>query len=263
LVRILFVGDVVGKPGRLAAIDVVPRLRDEVDADIVIANGENAAGGLGITSQIAASLLDDAGIDVITLGNHAWSKREAIVLVESEPRVLRAANHAPGTPGRGVAVFDTRRGPVAVALLLGRVFMDPVDDPFRAALAALAEVRRETVVTIIDIHAEASSEKQALAWYLDGQVTAVVGTHTHVQTADERVLPQGTAFITDVGMTGPDRSIIGMSIESAMPRFTSSIPSRFEVASGSASVCAVVVEADEKTGLAQSITRLRVPPGSS
>jgi 2',3'-cyclic-nucleotide 2'-phosphodiesterase len=259
-VKVLFVGDIVGKPGRLAAIERVPRLRDELDADIVIANGENAAGGMGITPDIANALLDDAGIDVITLGNHSWAKREALALVDHEPRVLRAANHVPGTPGRGVAVYDTRRGPVAVVLLLGRVFMDPVDDPFRAADAALAEVRGAAAVTIIDMHAEASSEKQALGWHVDGRATAVVGTHTHVQTADERLLPQGTAYITDAGMTGPDRSIIGMSVETAMPRFTTSIPSRFEVAPGPATLRGVLIEADDSSGLARSITRLQVPP---
>jgi metallophosphoesterase (TIGR00282 family) len=253
------VGDVVGKPGRQAALDWVPALRTKHGVDFVIINAENAAGGIGITPDIAQTLLQRDCADVLTLGNHAWGKREIYPYLETEPRLLRPANYPPGAPGQGYGVFPGPTGPVGVAALQGRTFMDPVDDPFRAADAILEKLLRKTRVIFIDFHAEATSEKQAFGWYVDGRASAVVGTHTHVQTADERVLPGGTAYLTDVGMTGPAESVIGMNREIVLSRFTSLLPARFEVAEGEAQLCAVLVDADPATGHATGIQRLQVP----
>jgi metallophosphoesterase (TIGR00282 family) len=258
--RILMVGDVVGKPGRNAAVELLPRLRSTHQADFVIVNGENSAGGLGITRDIGNALLDRGKADVITLGNHAWAKRESHAYLDEEPRVLRPANYPPGAPGRGIGVFTCKAGAIGVAVFQARIFMDPpIDDPFRGADEALQQINRSTPVSFVELHGEATSEKQAFAWYLDGRASAVIGTHTHVQTADERILPGGTAYLTDVGMTGPRDSVIGMKREIVVPRFLSGLPNRFEVAEGAAMLCGVIIDINCETGRAQNITRLQVP----
>jgi metallophosphoesterase (TIGR00282 family) len=254
--RIVFVGDIVGKPGRDAVVTLVPTLRAEFLPDLVIVNAENAAGGLGVTPEIARTLLAN-GMDVLTLGNHAWSKREVEGFLAKESRVLRPANYPPGSPGRGYGVFKTPGGTlVGIANLNGRIFMEPLDDPFRAADDIIAHLRAITPVIFFDFHAEATSEKAAFGWHCDGRVSAVVGTHTHVQTADERVLPGGTAYITDAGMCGPEDSVIGMDVETVVLRFRTQMPHRFKVAQGPARLCGVLVEVDERTGRATRIERI-------
>ena len=257
--RILMVGDVVGKPGRNAAVDLLPKLRAAHQADFVIINGENSAGGLGITRDIAVALLERGKADVVTLGNHAWAKRESYTYLDEEPRILRPLNYPAGAPGRGLGLFSCKAGMVGVAVFQARIFMEPpTDDPFRAGDDALEEINRSTPVSFLELHGEATSEKQAFGWYMDGRASAVVGTHTHVQTADERILPGGTAYITDVGMTGPRDSVIGMKREIVVPRFLSALPNRFEVAEGAAILCGVVIDVDSTTGRAQNISRLQV-----
>lgn len=257
-VTILFVGDIVGRPGRRVLARLLPDLRKEVGAHLVIANGENSAGGSGITRETLRDILA-AGVDVVTGGNHTWQAKEAYALLDSEPRLLRPANYPHGTPGRGAGVFEAPGAAavrVAVLNLEGRVFMQPLRSPFEVGAEEVERLRRETPIIIVDMHAEATSEKAALAWYLDGRVSAVVGTHTHVQTADERILPQGTAFITDAGMTGPRDSIIGMEREGVLQRFLTLLPTRFEVASGPAQLNGVVVDVDAETGRALRIARV-------
>jgi metallophosphoesterase (TIGR00282 family) len=254
--RILFVGDVHGRPGRRILAARLPVLRRQHQADLVVANGENAAGGSGITAAVAAELFA-VGVDVITGGNHTWQIRDAYELLDSDPRILRPANYPPGVPGRGSALVSTRAGvAVGVVNVMGRVFMGELDDPFRTARAECDRLRDRTPIIVVDFHAEATSEKQALAWYLDGSVSAVLGTHTHVQTADERILPGGTAYITDVGMTGPRDGIIGMDRARILERFLTQLPVRFEVAGGPAQLNAVVVDVDEATGRAREIRRV-------
>jgi len=253
---ILFIGDIVGKPGRDAALALTPILRDEMGIDLVIANAENVAGGWGITPPLARVLLE-GGIDVITMGNHTWAKTDGLDVINEEPRVLRPANYPPGAPGRGSGLFKTASGDlVGVANLNGRTFMEPLDDPFRAADEIIACYRTKTKVLFFDFHAETTSEKQAFGWHCDGRVSAVVGTHTHVPTADERVLPGGTAYVSDAGMCGPENSIIGMDIESALQRFRTQLPVRFRVAEGKAVLNGVVIDVDEETGHARSILRI-------
>ncbi len=259
MLRILFVGDIVGKPGRRILARSLPQLRREHAIDFVIANGENSAGGFGITRETYEEIVA-CGVDVVTGGNHTWKAREVVPLLDSEPRLLRPANYPPGTPGRGAAVFRPARGKtmgpgIGVLNLQGRVFMEPLDSPFRVGWDQVEMLRRETPVIVIDMHAEATSEKAALAWYLDGRVSAVVGTHTHVQTADERVLPNGTAFISDAGMTGPRDSIIGMGREEVLQRFLTLLPVRFDVAKGSAQLNAVLLDIDED-GRAAAVRRI-------
>jgi len=255
--HILFVGDVHGKPGRRILRERLPRLRRRFDARIVIANGENAAGGAGISAEVAEELFA-AGVDVITGGNHTWHHRDAYELLDAEPRIVRPLNYPSGVPGRGSTVAAARDGTrVAVLNVQGRVFMpSPVDDPFRAARAEVDRLRAQTPVVVVDMHGEATSEKVALGWYLDGRASAVVGTHTHVQTADERVLPGGTAYITDVGMTGPRDGVLGMDRERIVERFLTSLPVRFEVAGGPAQLNAVALEIDEDSGRARGIVRI-------
>lgn len=252
------IGDVVGRPGRAILEERLPRLQQDYKADFVIVNGENSAGGIGITPEIADALLN-AGTDVITLGNHAWNKREIYPYLDKQVRILRPVNYPPGVPGRGWGVYSCKGSPVGVVSLQGRVFMELVDDPFRAIDAILEDLRRQCKVIFVDFHAEATSEKQTFARYVDGRVSAVVGTHTHVQTADERILPKGTAYLSDVGMTGPIESIIGMRYDSVIARSTTSLPTRFEVAEGDAQICGVVVEVNVSTGKAVGIERLQVP----
>lgn len=256
--RVLMIGDVVGKAGRQAVLERLPRLRSAHSVDFVVCNAENAAAGIGITSDIARTFLD-SGIHVLTLGNHAWGKREVYTYMDEEARLLRPANYPPGVPGQGYGVFSSPGGPIGVVSLQGRTFMDPVDDPFRAIDTILETLQLKTRVVFIDFHAEATSEKQAFGWYVDGRVSAVVGTHTHVQTADERILPGGTAYLTDVGMTGPVDSIIGMKRDIILSRFTSLLPARFEVAEGEAQLCGVLIDVDTATGHATHIQRVQVP----
>jgi len=254
--NLLFIGDIVGRPGR----DLVQRglrgLVEHFDIDLTIANAENSAAGFGITRDIGETLLE-WGVDVMTSGNHIWDKKEVLEYIGAEPRLLRPANYPAGVPGRGSYVAQTRDGrAVGVINVMGRVFMTPIDDPFAVVLREIEAIRHRTRVIFVDMHAEATSEKIAMGWHLDGKVTAVVGTHTHVQTADERVLPNGTAYITDVGMTGPHDSIIGMEKEPSLARFLNGMPSRFEPASANPRLNGVVVQADDKTGRATTITRI-------
>jgi metallophosphoesterase (TIGR00282 family) len=259
--RILFIGDIVGRSGRAIVIERLPRLREQWRLDLVVINGENAAGGFGITEQIYQDLLD-AGADAVTLGNHAWDQKEALVFIERAPRLIRPINYPPGTPGRGAALIETRGGArVLVVNAMGRVFMDPLDDPFAAIereLAACA-LKRTADAIVIDFHCEATSEKQAMGFVCDGRASLVVGTHTHAPTADHRILPGGTAYMTDVGMTGDYDSVIGMSKEEPVNRFLRKIPSaRFEPALGAATLCAVAVETDDATGLGRQIAPVRL-----
>ncbi len=257
MARILFLGDIVGKPGRTIARQAVPLLIEHHRIDLVVANVENAAGGKGITRD-AAEALRDAGIAVMTTGNHVWDKKEALAYIGLEPRLLRPANYPAGVPGRGRYVARTRGGvAIGVVNVMGRVFMNPLDNPFQVVQEEIAAVREDGAqLVLVDFHAEATSEKKAMGWHLDGAVTAVVGTHTHVQTADARVLPQGTAYITDVGMTGPHDSIIGVEVRPALKRFLDGMPARFDTASGNPRVNAVLVDGDAATGLARSIEAL-------
>ena len=248
--RVLMIGDIVGKPGRHAVGALVPGLRSELRLDVVVANGENAAAGKGLTSGTAKEILA-GGVDVITSGNHIWAQREVIALLDSEAPVLRPANYPEGAPGRGIVRFAG----LTVINLMGRTFMYEIDDPFRAADRLLEGVEPGSPV-LVDMHAEATSEKIAMGWHLDGRVTAVIGTHTHVQTADERVLPGGTAYLTDAGMTGPHDSIIGMEKEPSLTRFLNGMPAKFEPASGNPRLNGAVIEADDKTGRATKITRI-------
>ncbi len=254
--RILFIGDIVGKPGRDLIRVGLSALIDYHAIDFVIANVENAAGGFGITREIGDQLLD-AGVEVMTSGNHIWDKREALDYIGVEPRLLRPANYPAGVPGNGTYLARSRSGvSVAVVNLMGRVFMLNLDDPFAAALHLVDTLKARTRIIFVDFHAEATSEKLAMGWHLDGKVTAVVGTHTHVQTADERILPQGTAYLTDAGMTGPHDSIIGVEIEPALSRFLNALPSKFETATANPRLNGVVVEADEATGRAVDVERI-------
>lgn len=254
--KILFIGDIVGSPGREAIKKLVPLLKQELSIDFVVANAENASGGSGITAKVADDLFSSE-VDVITSGDHIWKKVEIFELINKEDRILRPINYPSGAPGRGATVFKTKTGvKVGVINVNGRVFMDALECPFRTTLAACEELAKETKIIIVDIHAEATSEKVALGWYLDGKVSAVLGTHTHIQTADEKILPKGTAYITDVGMTGPYDSVIGRRVEDVLTRFLSSIPVRFEVAQENVQLHGALVEVDEKTGKAISIIRI-------
>jgi metallophosphoesterase (TIGR00282 family) len=260
-VRILFVGDIFGRPGRNIVREHVRDIMETRRVDLAIANAENAAAGFGVTPAIAEDLLG-LGLEVLTTGNHVWDKREIIGYLQSANgmhsparRVLRPANYPASAPGHGFYEGKTRNGVgFAVINLQGRVFMVDNDDPFRTVDELLKSIQAKVI--LVDMHAEATSEKEAMGWYLEGRVTAVLGTHTHVPTADERILPKGTAYITDVGMTGPYDSIIGVQKEQALERFLTSIPNRFEPASGDARLCAVLIDCDEKTGRASAIERL-------
>src|SRR3989441_6488996 len=256
--NILMVGDVYGEPGRQAITKLVPRLRQEHAIDFCVVNVENAAGGFGVTAPIARQVLE-AGADVMTSGNHIWDKKEIVEHIAKENLLLRPANFPAGTPGTGYVTVKAGPHKVAVLNLMGRVFMLPIDCPFRKADEILPELRKDTPIIIVDMHAEATSESQAMGWHLDGRVSAVVGTHRHVQTADERVLPQGTAYITDLGMTGPTDSVIGVDKDIALQRFLSQMPNRFEPAKGPVALHGVVIRIDPDSGRGLSIERLRVP----
>ena len=257
--RLLFVGDVMGKPGRRALHSILPRLVDQHRTDYVVVNVENSAGGFGVTPDVMDEL-SDLPIDCYTTGNHVWDKREGYDLLDREPRLLRPANYPDGNPGKGVYVGETAGGiPVAVLNLEGRVFMSQLESPFLVADRLLAQLDKKVKVIFVDFHAEATSEKQAIAFYLDGRVSAVIGTHTHVPTADERVLPNGTALLTDVGMTGPYESVIGMRVDKVLKRFLLQTPSSFEVAKRDVRLAAALVDIDEKTGKARKIERMLIP----
>ncbi|MBU1726269.1 MAG: TIGR00282 family metallophosphoesterase [Candidatus Omnitrophica bacterium] len=255
--KILFIGDIVGSPGRNAIKVLLPELKKEFSLDFVIANAENAAGGSGITASVAQDLFS-SGVDVLTSGDHIWKKREIFELINQEERILRPVNFPSGVPGRGASVFKTKEGlKVGVINVNGRVFMEALECPFRSVLSAREELAKETRVIIVDIHAEATSEKVALGWYLDGKASAVLGTHTHIQTADERILPEGTAYLTDAGMTGPCDSVIGRRVEDVLERFLTAVPVRFEVAEENIQLQGAVLDIDEATGRARSITRVQ------
>jgi len=256
--RILFIGDIFGHPGRRMVKEILPHLQGELKPDLVLANAENAAAGFGITPPLVEELLD-LGIAVLTSGNHIWDKKEIYPYLREhlDGRLLRPANYPIEAPGRGLYVAETPSGiRYAVLNLQGRVFMPSIDCPFRKADALLGSIPPEVNIRIVDFHAEATSEKQAMGWYLDGRVTAVLGTHTHVPTADETILPQGTAYITDLGMTGPYESIIGMERQAVMQKFLDQLPARFEVASGDVRFAGALLEVDPQTGRALSISRV-------
>lgn len=256
--QILFIGDIVGRPGRRVVRELLPGVVKEYGVDLVIANAENAAAGFGITHDTIDELLE-CGIQLFTTGNHVWDKKEVLGFIDEYPNLLRPANFPDACPGIGHAIVKTAGGvPVAVINLAGRVFMHPADCPFRVAKAIVEKLRSDVPVIIVDIHAEATSEKQAMGWYLDGEVSAVFGTHTHVQTADEIILPGGTAYLTDAGMTGPHNSIIGIEKEMIIDRFLTGMPCRFEVARGNVRLQGVVVGIDPQSGKAQSIKRVNL-----
>jgi metallophosphoesterase (TIGR00282 family) len=259
--RILFIGDVVGRSGRAIVLERLPGLIANWKLDLVVVNGENAAGGFGITEVIYNELID-AGADAITLGNHAWDQREALVFIERAPKLIRPINFPKGTPGRGAALIDTKNGKRALIInVMGRVFMDPLDDPFAAVERELAACALKTGAdaVIIDIHCEATSEKQSMAYFVDGRASLVVGTHTHAPTADHRILPGGTAFQSDVGMSGDFDSVIGMVKDQPLERFLRKLPtSKFEAATGPGTLCGLAVETDDKTGLARRVAPVRL-----
>ena len=259
--RILFIGDIVGRSGRTIVNARLPGLIADWKLDLVVINGENAAGGFGITETIYNELID-AGADAITLGNHSWDQREALVFIERAPRLIRPLNYPKGAPGRGAALVDTKNGQRALVInAMGRVFMDAMDDPFAGVEREIAAcpLGEAADAVIVDIHCEASSEKQAMGYFCDGRASLVVGTHTHVPTSDHRIMPGGTAFMTDAGMTGDFNSVIGMNKDEPLNRFLRKLPgSKFEAASGPATLCGVAVETDDKTGLALQVGAVRL-----
>lgn len=254
--RLLFLGDIVGRPGRELVRKGLPSLIEHYNVDLVIANAENAAAGRGITREIGDSLLS-WGVDVMTSGNHIWAQRETVDYIGAEARLLRPANFPSGVPGNGSYLARTSTGrPVGVINVMGRVFMQELDNPFQRVLEEIAALRPRTRVIVVDMHAEATSEKIAMGWHLDGKVTAVIGTHTHVQTADEQILPGGTAYLTDAGMTGPHDSVIGVEKSAVIDRFLRGMPVKMETASGNPRLNGTLIAADEATGKAVSIQRL-------
>ena len=256
MTSVLMIGDIFAKPGRRAVEELLDGIVAEHGVDFVVANAENAAGGFGLTREIARELLD-MGCDVLTGGNHTWDKREIHALLEDDDRILRPHNYPPENPGSGMAVRRVGGTTIAVLNLQGRVFMPPTDCPFKAADRLIAAVKDEADVILVDLHAEATSEKYAMAWYLDGRVSALVGTHTHVQTADEQLFPQGMAYISDLGMTGPHESIIGVKVEQSLGRFLNSRPCRFEAAKGDVRLHGVVIDIDHSSGRARGIIRIQ------
>ena len=254
--KLLFIGDIVGQPGRNAVKTLVPKLRERHALDFVIANGENSAGGSGITPKTAEEIFS-AGVDVITTGDHLWDQKEVMELLASEKRFLRPLNYPPGTPGQGSAVFQINKlPPIAVLNAQGRTFMPPLENPFLLALDEVKRLRQQTKIIFVDFHAEATSEKIAFARMLDGQVSAVAGTHTHVQTADEQIFPGGTAYLTDAGFTGPHESVLGREIEPVLKRFLTGMPQRFEVAKNRVLLHGAVIEIDDASGKALTIQRV-------
>ncbi|PKN72051.1 MAG: TIGR00282 family metallophosphoesterase [Deltaproteobacteria bacterium HGW-Deltaproteobacteria-10] len=256
--KILFIGDIVGKPGRRAVKELLPKLIGDCQIDLVIANCENAAAGFGVTRDIVEELYD-SHIDILTSGNHIWDKKEIMEFIGDYETLLRPANYPAQVPGAGAVIIPTAAGEyVGVLNLAGRIFMQPIDCPFTKAKSEIAELRKKTKVIIVDIHAEATSEKKALGWYLDGEVSAVLGTHTHVQTADEEILPGGTAYLSDVGMTGPFDSVIGVKKEVIIEKFLTGVPNRFDTAKGDVRLQAVLLDIDSATGKANSMERISI-----
>ncbi|ADP32211.1 MULTISPECIES: 2',3'-cyclic-nucleotide 2'-phosphodiesterase [Bacillus] len=255
--RILFIGDVVGSPGRDMVKEYVPKLKTKYKPHFTIINGENAAHGKGLTEKIYHSLMQ-AGADAITMGNHTWDKKEIFDFIDDVPHLVRPANFPEGTPGKGITYVKANGKELAVINLQGRTFLPPLDDPFQKADELIAEAAKRTPYIFIDFHAEATSEKLAIGWYTDGRASAVVGTHTHVQTADNRILPKGTAYITDVGMTGPYDGILGMDRETIIKRFKTNLPVRFSVAEGKTTLSGVVIDIDDQTKKAVKIERILI-----
>jgi 2',3'-cyclic-nucleotide 2'-phosphodiesterase len=256
--RILFIGDVVGRPGRRAIVEHLERIQSDLDIEFTIANGENAAGGMGITPEIAIEMLD-AGVDVITTGNHVWAKKEIAPFLQEETRVLRPANYPPRVPGSGSGLYTSRHGtPVGVLNLEGRVFMKNLECPFRVGESETEKLKQSAAIVIVDFHAEATSEKKALGWFLNGKATAVLGTHTHVQTSDEVILSGGTGYITDVGMTGPLDSVIGIRKEIALERFLTQVHWKFDVATKDLELQGVALDVDPRSGRCTGIQRVRI-----
>ncbi len=255
--NILFIGDIVGNPGREAVKNLLPKIKKREEIDFTVANSENASGGAGLTPPIATELLD-MGIDVLTNGDHIWDRKEILEVIDKEDRLLRPLNYPDGSPGKGSIVMPSKSGAkVGVINLVGRVFMQAVECPFKTAIKEVNKIRQETPIVIIDIHAEATSEKLALCFYLDGLVSAICGTHTHIQTADERIFPKGTAYITDLGMTGPFDSVLGRRPEQIIRRFITGLPTRFEMADSNIQLQGVIISCDEKSGKANSIKRIQ------
>lgn len=258
--RILFVGDIVGRPGRQLMGELLPKIRKRSEIDFVIANAENAAGGSGLTTKVVEELLG-YHLDCITTGDHIWAKKEVIQIIDSENRLLRPANYPPGVSGSGSVVLSSERGiKVGILNLQGRVFLNPIECPFRVGIEEVEKLRKQTPIIIVDFHAEATSEKQALGYWLDGKVSAVVGTHTHVQTADEKILAGGTGYISDVGMTGPFHSILGREVEAVLKRFLTSVPTRMKVAQEDLRMQGVIIEVEEESGKALKIERVEYRP---
>jgi metallophosphoesterase (TIGR00282 family) len=256
MLTVLFLGDVVGEPGRNAVIARLPELKEQHRIDFIVVNGENAAGGRGITGKITIDLLR-AGVSVVTTGDHIWDQKDILTFIDTEPRLLRPVNYPAGAPGNGLIVLETTKGKIGVINVQCRTFMQPIlDNPFRAVEQAVAKVREETPNIVVDVHGETTSEKIAMGRFLDGKVSAVLGTHTHVQTADEQILPGGTAFLCDAGMCGPVNSILGRTVEPILNRFVTNMPAAFPVAPGEVRLHGVLLEIDEKTGRAQKITRV-------
>jgi metallophosphoesterase (TIGR00282 family) len=256
MLRLLFLGDIIGEPGRKAVIEMVPRLRQTWGIDFIVVNGENSAAGRGITGRITIDLLR-AGVAVITTGDHIWDQKEVSSFIETEPRLLRPINYPPGTPGKGSIVLETSKGKVGVINVQGRTFMQPsLENPFRSVQEEVNRMRAETHVIFVDVHAETTSEKIAMGRFLSGKVSVVAGTHTHVQTADEQIFPGGTAFICDAGMCGPTESVLGREIHPIIQRFMTSMPTNFPVAKGSVTLHGILVEIDTTTGRATSIRRV-------
>ena len=259
MLTVLFLGDVVGEPGRNAVIARLPELKEKHGLDFIVVNGENAAGGRGITGKITIDLLR-AGVSVVTTGDHVWDQKDILTFIETEPRLLRPLNYPPGAPGNGWIVLETAKGKIGVINVQCRTFMQPIlENPFRAMEETVARVREETPNIIVDVHGETTSEKIAMGRFLDGKVSAVIGTHTHVQTADEQILPGGTAFLCDAGMCGPVNSVLGRAVEPIMNRFVSNMPASFPVAVGEVRLHGALVQIDEKSGRATRITRVDEP----
>lgn len=255
--KLLFIGDIVGSPGRQIVKDYLPRLKRKYQPTFIVANGENAANGKGITEKIVKELFA-AGVQAITLGNHTWDNKEIFDFIDQEQRVIRPANFPKGTPGKGITYIKQPEGELAIINLQGRTFLPPLDCPFSVADQLVEQARQRTKYIFVDFHAEVTSEKQALSWYLDGRISGLIGTHTHVQTGDERVLPQGTAYLTDVGMCGPSDGILGMDRETVIKKFRTQLPVRFEVADGPTQLNAALITLDHASGKAVKIERIRI-----
>jgi len=259
MLKVLFFGDIVGEPGRNAVIARLPELKEQHSLDFIVVNGENAAGGRGITGKITIDLLR-AGVSVVTTGDHIWDQKDILSFIDTEPRLLRPLNYPAGAPGNGSIVLETSKGKIGVINVQCRTFMQPIlDNPFRTIEESVAKIREETPNIVVDVHGETTSEKIAMGHFLDGKVSAVIGTHTHVQTADEQILPGGTAFLCDAGMCGPVYSILGRTIEPILDRFVSNMPASFPVAAGEVRLHGALVEIDEKSGRALRITRMDEP----